>query len=88
MSDVGRLVGGVKLLGYGVALKAVVNDMYASALNVVRNVSLGYDEDYTEYAWEGSVSSGEPALRWTAAIQLSDRWRCDGFSGKSRQKRR
>ena len=49
MSDAGRLVGGVKSLGYGVALKAVVNDMYASALNVEER-KLRYDEDYTEYA--------------------------------------
>lgn len=56
----GRLVGGVKSLGYGVALKAVVNDMYASALNVEER-KLRYDEDYTEYArGKGSVSAGEP----------------------------
>ena len=49
MSDAGRLVGGVKSLGYGVALKAVVNDMYASALNVEER-KLKYDENYTAYA--------------------------------------
>lgn len=60
MSDAGRLVGGVKSLGYGVALKAVVNDMYASALNVEER-KLRYDEDYTEYArGKGAYPQGNP----------------------------
>ena len=60
MSDAGRLVGGVKSLGYGVALKAVVNDMYASALNVEER-KLRYDEDYTNYACRnGAYPHGNP----------------------------
>ena len=60
MSDAGRLVGGVKSLGYGVALKAVVNDMYASALNVEER-KLRYNEDYTEYArGKGAYPQGNP----------------------------
>lgn len=60
MSDAGRLVEGMKSLGYDVALKAVVNDMYASALNVEER-KLDYDEAYTEYArGNGVYPQGNP----------------------------
>ena len=49
MSDANQLVNGAKSLGYAVAMKVVVNNMYDSALNVEER-KLDYDEDYTAYA--------------------------------------
>lgn len=77
MSDASRLVSGVKSLGYSVAMKAVVNDMYTSALNVEER-KLKYDEQYTEYARGKSacpqgnpleVNSGDSIIR---AMEMMD----------------